>query len=107
MLDSPDRFIVEQYTGFKDQNGKKIHEGDIIKHDEENDLIGDSMFCGVYGEVLWSEDMWRIRPLNPPRFYINRPIEIDYLVRLTEFNPYLSEVIGNVHENLELVGDKK
>ena len=72
---------VGQFTGLKDYNGKEIYEGDVIKyHPEANAGIGRVVYLGS-------------------GFYV-----------LDEFNGLLDdfatmgiEVIGNIHENPELL----
>ena len=75
------RFIIMQYTGKKDKNGKEIYEGDIIeKHFEKY-------------EVLFHNCEWvftKLKDYYKEQFY-----------KLNFFDENNFEIIGNIYENPE------
>lgn len=71
---------VMQYTGLKDKNGKEIFEGDVVK-----DLAKDEIFIVNFEQ------------LQAPIFILG--------YNLHSGNNFI-EVIGNIYENPELVGNK-
>jgi len=74
---------IEQYTGLKDKNGKEIYEGDIVVNTYYDD--------GEMYKVLWVEDSvaFGMESLDDMELY-KLPLES-------------LEVIGNIHENPELL----
>lgn len=84
-----DRFIIEFDTGLKDKNGKKICEGDIV-------LVanyGRTPYVVIYREWDCS-------------FVYNNDNLLDFVYMFKNM-PQCYEVIGNIHENPELIGKEE
>lgn len=78
-----ERYIVEQCTGLKDKNGKLIYEGDWLKTKD-----------GYYCYVVWYDGFWWVKSLP------SEAMDLEH----SEFYKEC-EVIGNIHENKELLND--
>lgn len=79
---------VGQYTGLTDKNGTKIFEGDIVRITDEHESIYDCN-CGV-GDIQFKYGHWYV--LGKPQ---------NSLWDLCDC--YYCEVIGNIHDNPELL----
>ena len=87
-------FIVEQFTGLKDKNGTEIYEGDIIV---QKPLSKNSI--GWTGKVIFKEGAFMAE--------VHERGKIVMYLFLSEFNPEKTcEVVGNIHEDPELVEEK-
>ncbi|MBF1483057.1 MAG: hypothetical protein HXN71_09785 [Prevotella pallens] len=86
--------IVEQFTGLKDINGAEIFEGDIIF---QKPLSKNSI--GWVGKIIFKQGAFMAEVYERGKIVM-------YLF-LSEFNAEkTSEVIGNIHENPELLEKK-
>ena len=97
-----DPSTVGQYTGLKDKNGKRIFEGDIIRthyaNTRKNDFIEqvvfhNGRFCSLY----------KIPGPGNGKIWANLPDGVPHLPQ--DKTPYMEwcEVMGNIHDNPELL----
>jgi uncharacterized phage protein (TIGR01671 family) len=84
---------IGQFTDIKDKNGKDIYEGDIISMVDEY-YEGDSRYQGFKGQVMYEDGSFGI--------FGNGQYEYMCLDECC-VNNYEYEVIGNIHDNPELL----
>lgn len=77
-------FVLMQYTGLHDKNGKEIYEGDIVKIKYRDEDIG---------KVIYEHNGFSIDVTNMNKNY----------GRVSFVNNFM-EVIGNIYDNPELLG---
>lgn len=83
-------FIIEQSTDIKDKNGKMIYVGDIVKMKYPYD----KRYIGKFVVV---------KDPNSPRIGLLDETKADEIFNLYNYMSNHYEVIGNIHENTELL----
>ena len=82
--DVTDKIELMQYTGLHDKNGKEIYEGDILKSIQWNNIY--------------------LVKYTGTAFYLYRKGNNGFNKITTWNNAEKSEIIGNIYDNLELLG---
>lgn len=108
---------IGQYTGLEDKNGKEIYEGDILRIEEFRNESGPIEKSEEFYEVFDLEDMKgeKQREYTTPVSWEDGAFVMSFLqendtylgvlfgdMRLS-FPIFIFEVIGNIHDNPELV----
>jgi uncharacterized phage protein (TIGR01671 family) len=83
-----DNYVLEQYTGCKDKNGKEIYEGDIVDYNAPRP----AMYGDDIASILW-DNGWCIK---------QRQGKWCWSIK-TDWTSERVAVIGNIYENPELL----
>ena len=97
--------VIQQYTGLKDRNGKEIFEGDIVEYESETITHKGTIFPLRRAEIVFSNATLGFVLDSSRRHNIDERWG-DY-VPVDRGNKARYSVLGNIHENPELLLDNK
>jgi uncharacterized phage protein (TIGR01671 family) len=92
-----DDYVIQQYTGLNDINGKEVYDGDLVElHTAANDhAIGvKGNHCGLY-EMYWDR-YYKLKTIKPNWFFVPT-----FEGPAADYN--IMKVVGNIFENKELL----
>ena len=95
--------VVEQYTGLKDKNDKEIYEGDIVKL-----LKGHKTYLNELFEINWQKGSFGLLANGFTihtsfGFYFKKAVDNNVFYSHNQVNGSCFEIVGNVHQNPELI----
>jgi uncharacterized phage protein (TIGR01671 family) len=112
-----DHYILMQFTGLHDKNGKEIYEGDVVHFaikarrcdcDGETELLAGTKFCPSCGKRVALTDFIQVAQVKYHKagfaLFYTRP-ESNYSWSYHAAEQFIAwiEVIGNIHEHPELL----
>ena len=101
-LDLLNDIEITQYTGLKDKNGTEIYEGDILKY---NDYMWNFSATQIHiGVVRWQD--WNGAFDCERRMVDGKEVKPEHGLPGIQFK-WHAEVIGNIHDNPELLKEIK
>lgn len=91
-------FVLMQYIGLKDKNGKEIYEGDIVKREAYIDYEKCSKVNKVEGVIEMYNYSWCIVHKEKDKRYIHPLSMEEEFCDIKEL-----EIVGNIYENEDLI----
>ena len=102
----PKDCVLMQYTGLKDKNGKEIYEGDLCRSDVDGWIYGNITPISFYNGSFCAELAYDMTLI--PLFDMDKVYDLKDYPRNQEKSLWIKdfEIIGNIHDNPELLKEQ-